>query len=104
MLSFLLYTLFFLSAVLLIFIILLQEGKGGGIADAFGGAGAQTFGVRAGGVNRVTMIIFAVFLLSALVINLTGNDANKGSVISDALNAPAAASGAPDGAPPPANQ
>ncbi len=104
MLSFLLYTLFFLSAVLLIFIILLQEGKGGGIADAFGGAGAQTFGVRAGGVNRVTMIIFAVFLLSALVINLTGNDANKGSVISDALNAPAAASSAPDGAPPPANQ
>ena len=66
MLNFILYTLFFLSAIFLVLIILLQEGKGGGIADAFGGAGAQTFGVRAGGVNKVTMALFGIFLLCAV--------------------------------------
>ena len=61
--SFLLYTVFFLSAVLLILIILLQEGKGGGLSEAFGGAGAETFGVRSGGINRFTFGVFAVFVL-----------------------------------------
>ncbi|MDP6850034.1 MAG: preprotein translocase subunit SecG [Planctomycetota bacterium] len=41
--EFLLYTLFFLSALLLILVILLQEPKGGGLSEAFGGAGAETF-------------------------------------------------------------
>ena len=67
MLQFLLYTLFFASALLLILVILLQEGKGGGLSDAFGGAGAETFGVRAGGINRFTFGLFFVFLLSALL-------------------------------------
>ena len=85
MITAILYILFFLAAVLLIFIILLQEGKGGGIADAFGGAGAQTFGVRAGGVNRVTMVLFAIFVLTALALNLVGGDSLSGSVLEDAL-------------------
>lgn len=110
MLTFLLYTLFFLSSVFLVLIILLQEGKGGGIADAFGGAGAQTFGVRAGGVNKVTMILFAIFLLCAVLLNLFGNDSNKGSVLEQDLDsAPAATStpgetGVTSTTPPPANQ
>ncbi len=104
MITFLLYTLFFLSAALLIFIILIQEGKGGGIADAFGGAGAQTFGVRAGGVNKVTMILFGVFLISAVVLNLFGRDSNEGSVIQDALSAPVTAPAEPTGSAPSGNQ
>jgi len=109
MLTFLLYTLFFLSSVFLVLIILLQEGKGGGIADAFGGAGAQTFGVRAGGVNKVTMVLFAIFLLCAVALNLWGSDANKGSVVEDLPDAPAATSapgeaGSTSTTPPPANQ
>lgn len=87
-----LYILFFLASVLLIFIILLQEGKGGGIADAFGGAGAQTFGVRAGGVNRVTMVLFAIFVLTALALNWNSDSSMSGSVMEDALiDQPAAA-------------
>ena len=43
-----------LYVFLLITIILLQEGKGGGLGGAFGGAGAETFGVQSGGVNRFT--------------------------------------------------
>jgi preprotein translocase subunit SecG len=85
MITAILYVLFFLAAVLLIFIILLQEGKGGGIADAFGGAGAQTFGVRAGGVNRVTMVLFAIFVLTALALARFGGDSMDDSLMKDVL-------------------
>jgi preprotein translocase subunit SecG len=99
MINALLYLLFFLAAVLLVFIILLQEGKGGGIADAFGGAGAQTFGVRAGGVNRVTMVLFAIFLLSALALNMR-SDANAGSVTEGQFSEVPAATVPPAGSAP----
>ncbi len=64
------WILFFASACLLIFVILLQEPKGGGLAEAFGGMGAETFGVKSSGVNRFTVIVAAVFLLSAVVIQI----------------------------------
>jgi preprotein translocase subunit SecG len=67
------WVLFFLSSVLLTAVILLQEGKGGGLAEAFGGVGAETFGVKSGGINKVTMTLAAVFCISALVINATWN-------------------------------
>ena len=95
MLTAILYLLFFVAAVLLIFIILLQEGKGGGIADAFGGAGAQTFGVRAGGVNRVTMVLFAIFVLTALSLNIMSDNTLSGSVLEDSLIDTPAATGIP---------
>ncbi|MCA8953920.1 MAG: preprotein translocase subunit SecG [Planctomycetes bacterium] len=53
------WALFFVSAVLLIIIVLLQESKGGGLAEAFGGTGAETFGVKTGGINRFTFLIAA---------------------------------------------
>ncbi len=68
------WVLFFLSSVLLIAVILLQEGKGGGLAEAFGGVGAETFGVKTGGINKVTMSLAFVFCASALVINATWNN------------------------------
>lgn len=68
-LSIIFWILFFLSACLLIFIILLQEPKGGGLAEAFGGMGAETFGVKSGGVNRFTLTLAAVFLASAVGIH-----------------------------------
>lgn len=66
----LLWALFFASALLLILVILLQEPKGGGLAEAFGGMGAQTFGVKAGGINRFTFTVFAVFAGSALLLHV----------------------------------
>ncbi|MCX8229049.1 MAG: preprotein translocase subunit SecG [Planctomycetota bacterium] len=86
MIEFLLYTIFFASAFLLILVILLQEGKGGGLSDAFGGAGAATFGVRSGGINRFTFGLFFVFLFSALALHWT-NDSDVGSVMNEDLNA-----------------
>ena len=64
-----LWLAFFGSAFLLTVVVLLQESKGGGLAEAFGGTGGETFGVRAGGVNRFTFIIAAVFILSAVFIH-----------------------------------
>lgn len=65
------WILFFLSALVMIVIILLQEGKGGGLADAFGGMGAETFGVKSGGINRFTFAVAGVFIASAIVIHAT---------------------------------
>ena len=60
-------TLFVLSAFLVIVIVLAQEGKGGGLAGAFGGAGTETFGVKAGTVNKATAWVGAMFLGLALL-------------------------------------
>ena len=59
--------LFTLSALLLTIVILMQEGKGGGLAGAFGGAGADAFGVKAGAVNKFTAWLGAAFLGLALL-------------------------------------
>lgn len=65
------WLLFFASAILLTVVILLQESKGGGLAEAFGGMGAETFGVKSGGINRFTFTLAAVFCGSAILISST---------------------------------
>jgi len=67
------WILFFLSAVLLTVVILLQESKGGGLAEAFGGVGAETFGVKTGGINRFTFLLAAIFCGSAVLVSATWN-------------------------------
>lgn len=74
-LHYLAWVLFFLSSVLMIVLILLQESKGGGLSEAFGGVGAETFGVKAGGINKFTFTLALVFCASALVVNATWNQA-----------------------------
>lgn len=59
--------LFVLSAFLLSIVVLLQEGKGGGLTGAFGGAGADAFGVKSGTVNKFTAWLGAAFLGLALL-------------------------------------
>ena len=58
-----------LVGILLIFIVLIQRGKGGGLAGAFGGAGGSSaFGSRAGDVfTRVTLVLAAVWVLLIMV-------------------------------------
>lgn len=65
------WVVFFLSAILLVVIVLLQESKGGGLAEAFGGTGAETFGVKTGGINRFTFILAGFFCVSAIVVTKT---------------------------------
>lgn len=58
-------TLFILICILLIAIILLQKGRGGGLAGAFGGAGGHSaFGSRTGDMfTWVTVVLMALFIL-----------------------------------------
>lgn len=67
------WILFFLSAVLMTVVVLLQESKGGGLAEAFGGVGAETFGVKTGGISRFTFLLAAIFCGSAILISSTWN-------------------------------
>lgn len=67
------WVLFFISAVLMTAVVLLQESKGGGLAEAFGGAGAETFGVKSGGVSRFTFLLAGIFCGSAILISSTWN-------------------------------
>ena len=61
----------FLSAILLSAFILLQEAKGGGLAEAFGGVGAETFGVKSGGINKLTFGLAGVFMVCAILLHAT---------------------------------
>ncbi|MFN7588290.1 MAG: preprotein translocase subunit SecG [Planctomycetota bacterium] len=67
------WILFFFSAAFMTILILLQESKGGGLAEAFGGMGAETFGVKSGGINKLTFTLAAIFCGSALLITATWN-------------------------------
>src|SRR5439155_14895960 len=51
--------------ILLIFLVLIQRGKGGGLAGAFGGAGGSSaFGSRAGDLfTRITLILASVWVV-----------------------------------------
>ena len=61
--------LILIASVLLIFIVLIQRGKGGGLAGAFGGVGGSSaFGSRAGDLfTRVTLVLAGVWLLLIMV-------------------------------------
>ena len=52
---------------LMIFIVLLQRGRGGGLAGAFGGAGGQSaFGTKAGDVfTKITVVLAVIWVFLA---------------------------------------
>jgi len=81
--SILLYILFVLSAIVLVVVILLQEGKGGGLTGALGTEGQQTFGVGTKGINQFTGWTCAVFLLCALGIHWVNRAGIYRSVVTD---------------------
>jgi len=88
------FTLVF-TALILIFLVLIQRGRGGGLAGAFGGMGGQSaFGTKAGDVfTRITVGVAAFWiLLCVLSINVLGR---QQSLFSNALGsaAPEAATG-----------
>ncbi|REK09078.1 MAG: preprotein translocase subunit SecG [Planctomycetota bacterium] len=64
-LNFALPTLLFLTSVFLILLVLIQRGRGGGLAGAFGGMGGQSaFGTKAGDLfTRVTIVTATVWII-----------------------------------------
>lgn len=68
-LTILCYILFVLAAIVLIVVVLLQEGRGGGFGEALGVHGRETFGVGSKGINTFTAWTAGVFLAAALAIH-----------------------------------
>jgi preprotein translocase subunit SecG len=69
--------LLLITSLFMILLVLIQRGRGGGLAGAFGGMGGQSaFGTRAGDVfTKITVVVAIIFiLLSALLgVSMRGN-------------------------------
>jgi preprotein translocase subunit SecG len=66
----LLMVVLMLTTAFLIVLILIQRGKGGGLAGAFGGMGGQSaFGTKAGDLfTRITIVVAAVWIILCIVM------------------------------------
>ncbi len=56
--------------LVLMFVVLLQQGKGGGMGSAFGGASAQVFGGSGAGniLTRATAICAGIFMVTSVTL------------------------------------
>jgi preprotein translocase subunit SecG len=82
--------IYVLVCLVLMLVILLQQGKGGDIANAFGGGGSQAaFGARSGAtvLSRATAACAILFLLGALLLGIIGQR-GPGSVVGGRAPAP----------------
>ncbi|MFN6190254.1 MAG: preprotein translocase subunit SecG [Planctomycetia bacterium] len=88
-----------LTSLFLIFLVLIQRGRGGGLAGAFGGAGGQSaFGTKAGDVfTKITVGVAAFWIvLCVLSVNILGRQqsllsGNLGSAAPEAVGPSAGA-------------
>jgi len=84
MISIILSTLYVLVCFLLLLVVLLQQGKGGDIASAFGGSGSQAaFGTRSGAtvLTRATTVLGVLFMVGAMTLAIVGQR-GPGSLLS----------------------
>ena len=101
-----LIALYVLVCLMLSLVILLQQGRGGDIASAFGGSSSQAaFGARSGAtlLTKATAIAAVLFMLFALSLSIIGQRGGSGSVVSGTPAPPPAAAPkpAPSSPPPP---
>ncbi len=91
MLYYLLVTIYVLVCFFLIGVILLQQGKGGDIANAFGGGGGSqaVFGARSGAtlLTRATSVLAVLFIVLSLVLTAIGQ--RGGSSVVGGIDGPA---------------
>jgi preprotein translocase subunit SecG len=90
MLYYLVAGIYVIVCLTLMLVVLLQQGKGGDIANAFGGGSSQAaFGARSGAtvLSRTTAIAAAVFMIGAVILGVMGQR-GPGSVLGT-INVPA---------------
>lgn len=88
--------LYVLVCVFLLIVVLLQQGKGGDIAAAFGGSSSQTaFGARAGAtvLTRATTVAGALFMIGSIVLGVLAR--TGGSSVMSGVSGPAPAAATP---------
>ena len=82
-------------AVILVLLVLIQKGRGGGLASAFGGVGGHTaFGSKTGDVlTWATSVVFGVFLILSIVtgvvfdrVNLAARPGGAGTTAAQTSN------------------
>jgi len=91
-----------LVCLVLSLVILLQQGRGGDIASAFGGSSSQAaFGARSGAtlLTKATSIAAVLFMLFALTLSMIGQRGSGSVVSGTAAPPPATAKPAPAPAP-----
>ncbi len=69
------------ACLILMFVVLLQQGKGGGMGAAFGGGGAaQVFGGRGAGniLTRATAVCAATFMLTSVTLAYLSSSRDRG--------------------------
>jgi preprotein translocase subunit SecG len=74
--------------LVLMFVVLLQQGKGGGMGSAFGGASAQVFGGSGAGniLTRATAICAGIFMLTSVTLaymSSSGDRALRAKVVEE---------------------
>ena len=100
-----LISLFVLVCLILSLVILLQQGRGGDIASAFGGSSSQAaFGARSGAtlLTKATSIAAVLFMLFALTLSVLGQRGGSRSVVTGTAAPPPATTKPAPVVPPPA--
>lgn len=87
MLGTLLMIVMFVTALFLILLVLIQRGKGGGLAGAFGGMGGQSaFGTKAGDLfTRITIVVAAFWII--LCMGAVKYSSSKRSLVDQGMGA-----------------
>jgi preprotein translocase subunit SecG len=83
MLYYVAVSIYALVCLTLILVVLLQQGKGGSMANAFGGGASQAaFGARSGAtvLSRATTVCAVLFVIGALYLGIAGQR-GPGSVV-----------------------
>jgi preprotein translocase subunit SecG len=89
-----------ITSLFMICLVLIQRGKGGGLAGAFGGAGGSSaFGTKAGDVfTRITMITALVWFLMLMILVILSNQGSSAWNVDDSSSAANKKNAAPIGA------
>jgi preprotein translocase subunit SecG len=92
MLYYVAVTVYVLVCLTLVLVVLLQQGKGGSMASAFGGGTSQAaFGARSGAtvLSRATTVCAVLFIVGALYLGIAGQRGPSSVVGGRAEPAPA---------------